>query len=707
MPSIWLCDLRDVEDRDGFLRAVLDGIGAAPTAEDPALTIERTLAGRGGGVLVLDDADDIFDLPSLVRRWLDASKALRIVVTGREYVPFGHEGEQVLELAGMRLADRVAGVGEAIELFVERVRSARPQWSPDEQELAAIDEIVRRLCGVPLAIELAASRAAAARTESPRDPVAREVLRKILRTTSSSSSPSEPPSSSDVRAAARIVRQTWLLLDPWECEALAQASVFRGGFSLEAAAAVVVLEGPDAPVVSDVLLGLARKSLIEVHGWDPLRLAMAESVRSLASDSLGAGPQASAVRWRHAQWCYERARTIAEPPEGQPMPLVEAVRERENLQTALSFAASTKRHDLVLRLSIALDAITVGNGLTWTQMEWLDDALSSATTNDVGLVGRALGVRAASLFGMGRTVEAREDAESALGVADRLGDLRQVAAMHRLVGRACFQLGDNEKAREHFEEQLATERARGHRPGIASALQWLGSIHATIGDTNAGRMYYESSLALAVEVGDGYVETRAAMSLACLWLELAELTKARALFVRARSIAQRLRLSREHRIITGYIGLLDFEGENLGDAELHLRVAAEASRREGDLRNQAMFEGIRGAVLAALGRREDSATMFDFALRLLRDNPYFRGIVAIHRGHLDVAEAYVALAREDLDAARAHALAGRMRIEDATLAPGSSQPPLVKKSDDARIAVRILARAVLKLEKAIAIQETH
>src|SRR5207302_10449232 len=107
------------------------------------------------------------------------------------------------------------------------------------------------------------------------------------------------------------------------------------------------------------------------------------------------------------------------------------------------------------------------------------------------------------------------------------------------------------------------------------------------------------------------------------------------------------------------------------------------SRRAGDLRLDGSFEGIRGAVLATLDRIDEARTSFELSAELLRGNAFYAATIQVHRGHVDLAEARVAMAMGANDVARAKIAHARSKIA-AAYAEDAPSGPLVRRSDDAR-----------------------
>jgi hypothetical protein len=136
----------------------------------------------------------------------------------------------------------------------------------------------------------------------------------------------------------------------------------------------------------------------------------------------------------------------------------------------------------------------------------------------------------------------------------------------------------------------------------------------------------------------------------------------------------------------GYLGVLHFDAGRLQEAERWLDNAAKSSRAAGDLRVEGIFEGIRGAVLAGLDLGDEARAAFTSAKRLLGTNAYFRGVVELYEGHLFLCAAREARGEGHDDGAAALAHEAARRVADAEA--------LTKRSDDARIGVRILRRAL-------------
>ena len=653
--TVWFCDMSDargVEEMTQLLLRTLAVHDAPPaSAADATTALARALAARTGALVILDHLEHLLPAAAVaVRRWIAAAPDVRFIATSR--VPLGVDGEHVITLGAMGVPPPGEVRGDAVDLFVDRVRARDVGWAPARADLASIAELVRRLDGVPLAIELAAARA------GDEDPGA-----LLERAGDAAGSPLE-------RAFALLPKPTR--------DALAQCAVFRGSFSLQAAEQVVHVAGAAA---GDLIVDLARRNLLQVERFQPIRFSMCEGIRALAQ---GEERRSDAVRARHAEHFVGRAIAI----DG-PAPPTDAADDWDDLLAAMAFGAETGRPDVVLRVAIALDGLAQGAGLGSSELSALEAALRLGGAANVALLGRALGVRARALHALGRLEDAKGDAEDALRLATELGDRREMGAMMRVAAEAHFQLGDFDAAAAHLVRALDIERERGDVKALATVHRQLGDLASSRGDAKAARRELETSLSLSRTGAHPAGEARALMGLAWQCFEGGDRDGAVVHYRRALDLLRALRMVRSERIVDGYLGVLHFEAGDLGRAEEHLARAAFASRQAGDFRVEGVFEGVRGAVLASLDCLEEARASFALAEQLLVGNSFYGRIIAIHRGHLDLAEARGVEPAE----AAAHVDRARARAAEARAA-GANGAAIIARSDDARVALRVLERAL-------------
>jgi predicted ATPase/DNA-binding CsgD family transcriptional regulator len=293
-PEIAFVELDLLVNPDLLLPTVANALGVREQPREALIdTVVTAITDRQGVLLLLDTCEHVVGACALiVERLLRSCPELRVLATSRERLDV--PGEAVYPVSGLALAAEEATgqdilKSEASHLFVERAHQLKPDFVLDEPGALALARICRRLDGIPLAIELAAT---AARAMSLDDIALRlddrfHLLQAAVRTTSRRHH--------TLRAAIDWSHQ---LLEAEEATLFRHLAVFSGGFTLDAVEAV---EGREALIP---LLRLIDKSLVvlERRGRGQ-RYRMLDTVREYAAEKLVEGGDASAVRDRHRD-CY-------------------------------------------------------------------------------------------------------------------------------------------------------------------------------------------------------------------------------------------------------------------------------------------------------------------------------------------------------------------------------------------------------------------
>lgn len=318
--------------------------------------IERLVEhlGERSLLLVLDNAEQVLGAAPLVAGLLAACPRLKVLVTSRAALRLSGEHEH--PVPPLQLPDPTDPPDpeslarcEAVALFVQRARAARPEFEITPANAPSVAELCARLDGLPLAIELAAARV---KVLSPPALLARLGRRLCLLT----------GGARDLPARQQALRNTmdWCydLLAPAEQVLFARLAVFVGGCTLEAAEAVAGAGDEAAPDVLDGLALLVDQSLLrQVEGPDgEPRFTMLETVREYAAERLEAGGDADVWRRRHADYylalAEQAAPELVGPRQGAWLDRLE--REHDNLRAALSWALERDEQTLGLRLVAAL-----------------------------------------------------------------------------------------------------------------------------------------------------------------------------------------------------------------------------------------------------------------------------------------------------------------------------------------------------------------
>jgi non-specific serine/threonine protein kinase len=481
----WFVELAASVDPTHVVHAVAAVLGPRE-ATDGELTDSLIKFVRGKSLrLVLDNCEHVVDAAAhLADALLQASAQLHILATSRE--PLGCIGETTWRVPSLSQP-------EALQLFTERARAARPELNLVDVEAPALAEICQRLDGIPLALELAAARV---RVFSVEQIAARLDDRFRLL---SAGPRTAMPRQQTLEAA---VDWSYALLSEPERAILRRLSVFAGEWTFEAAEAVVAGDGVHTYAVLELLAQLVDKSLVvaeEQHG--SVRYRLLETIRQFAFGHLTEANEATAARGRHAAYFLELAE-VAEPKMRGPDALEWVDRldsEHDNLRAALAWSLE-QDNDAALRLSGALASFWWSRSNHTEGRRWLARALE--TTSDRTLARAKALHGAAWLAHHQRDLgEARNLFNESLAIARELDDKWTVAwALHGL-GRVAYFESDPATTRARAEQSLLLAEDLGDPWLIAYALHLLGIAAYIESDYATSRGYYERSLAMRREIG--------------------------------------------------------------------------------------------------------------------------------------------------------------------------------------------------------------
>ncbi|WP_421693591.1 tetratricopeptide repeat protein [Aestuariivirga sp.] len=312
--------------------------------ENPVRSILESLShaiGQRRILLLLDNFEQVIPAQSLIVDLLQACKRLKIIVTSRE--PLGIAPEREYPLRPLALPDVSQGLKPAqlmrydgILMFVERVRAFQPDFTLTADIASALVEVCQRLDGLPLAIELAASRI---RMIDP------ETLLRRLQTGQERLLSSANAVTERHRSLRNAIGWSFNLLDPEERLLITRLSVFAGGFDLESAVALnSSVDGGDQVV--ELINSLGRKSLLQRTGSrSSSRIRMLETVREFALEQLAASGDLAAVSNQHLDHVSTLVAAAAErltgPHQREAAARIQA--EMDNVRAALDYAIHSRR----------------------------------------------------------------------------------------------------------------------------------------------------------------------------------------------------------------------------------------------------------------------------------------------------------------------------------------------------------------------------
>jgi predicted ATPase/class 3 adenylate cyclase len=462
--GVWFFELAAVTDPAAVPDAVTAVLGIT---QQPGKSVSESVAAALEGrvrLLVFDNCEHVLDAAAdLIETILAQSATVRILATSREGL--GAADEQVWPVPSL---DVGAGIDSAaVDLFIERAQSVAPRFSlavPGEQE--AVIEICRRLDGIPLAIELAASRMASMTASEVCDRLDQR-FRLLV---------GSRRGLQRHQTLRHAVAWSYDLLDDTEKALLERCSVFSGGFDLQSACAVAGLDDADEYAMLDLLDALVRKSLLVAdRSSGRTRFSMLETIRQFAEEQLVTHSEAEEVRAAHARYFAGRETDI--------MALWDSPRQREaydwfsaelaNLRTAFRWAAD--RGDLDVAATIATYAAFLGHLVNnYELIAWAEELIEPARAVDHPRLA-VLYVVASLCWVPGRI-------EAAVGYSDAaqqvLGDGRDEVpfGFEGLLGAAYVAIGQPERYVEWYRTQLARGRDTHTltRAGLVLALTFTG-----------------------------------------------------------------------------------------------------------------------------------------------------------------------------------------------------------------------------------------
>jgi predicted ATPase/DNA-binding CsgD family transcriptional regulator len=415
-------------------------------------------------LLVLDNCEHLLGATgSLVRRLLDACPSLRVLATSR--TALGLHGEQVWRVPPLHL-------GPAVELFIDRADMSSGRSALRRSSAPVIEEICRRLDGLPLAIELAA---AWSRVLTPSELLARlEPALLLLRTPVRDADPRQ-------RTMAATLDWSYQLLQPCDQLLFERLSVFARGFDLEAAQALV----PDEDVLDGLTLLVDSSLVVAEPASETMRFRLLEPVRQFAELRLVARGARPATQRQHAEhYLLVALRSEAQLRSSEASSaLTRLERDEDNFRVALRWARD-QPDDLALRLCTALAPWWAIRGRADEGRAWIGEMLlRRAGTDDLRLRASAL-ARASRLAWRQRDYPStRLLLEESLAIGRKLDDPLGIARRLRGLALVALAEGDLDEARRLCEESVSLFRRHGDRYGLSLALAFLGLTLQLAGDT--------------------------------------------------------------------------------------------------------------------------------------------------------------------------------------------------------------------------------
>jgi predicted ATPase/class 3 adenylate cyclase len=496
----WFIDLAPLRDEALVVSEAAQVIGVQQEPDRPLLQSVCAHLKSRRTLIVLDNCEHVVKAAAdLAHAILRAAPHVRVIASSREalHIP----GEQNYPLHPLPLPSRGATPEQlmqspAVRLFVERARQNKPTFSLDAAHAAEVADLVARLEGIPLALELAAARV---RSLSVSEINARLKDRyKIL------------------TGGARVLQerqQTLRALVDWSYDLLtsrertlfARLGVFVGGFDLDAAEQVCGVDPLAADDVLELLASLVDKSLVLLDEHENVgRYGMLETIREYAREKLEQDRELSSVAQRHCDYYFAKAKQARDGMQGsEQAEWIQRVEiDIDNIRAVMTLAMAGGTDPLVaVKMVVALQQFWLLRGYSTEARQLIRTALREPriASSDVATAW-ALYVGAVLAESQSDYGEARDMLERCLVLRRRLGNPFDIAAALSTLSLVRLHTGDITVAAEGEREALQIFRAIGHRHGELIGLLHLGQVAQYLGNDQEAKSCFEQAFSIAREI---------------------------------------------------------------------------------------------------------------------------------------------------------------------------------------------------------------
>ncbi len=498
--GVYLVDLSPVMD-PGFVLASI--ATALMVREQPGRDIVDSLADHLRDrelLLVLDNVEQVVEAASGVGHLLDAAPRLTVLATSR--VPLHISGEQEFAVPPLALPDPVRGSdyesvagNEAVTLFIERAAAVQPGMRVTVENAPVIAQIAVKLDGLPLAIELAASRT---KVLTPDAILARLGTRLGLLTGGAGDRPERQ------RTLRSTIEWSHDLLGVEEQRLFGRLGTFNGGCTLEAAELIC---GPGLNLnVFDGLTTLVDQSLVRAGrpGNGDARFTMLETIREFAVERLASSGDQEEVLRRFA----EHFRDVAEEAERHLMRedrvawLARLEDEHDNLRAALDWAEQIRDATTGLRTAAAIWRFFLQRGHLADGRSRLERLLAMPEVDVAGPVRvRALAALGGLAYWQNDPAVTRAAYEEAVAIARALGDPKLLALALLDLSYLPYLEGNPEDAGPILQEGLAIAQQSGDRVLLAQYLNSVAFLDVDRGNPGAAIEPYRTAIAMLRDEG--------------------------------------------------------------------------------------------------------------------------------------------------------------------------------------------------------------
>jgi predicted ATPase/DNA-binding CsgD family transcriptional regulator len=503
--GVYVVSLAPINDPTLVISVIAQTFGLRASSDRSFLELLKEFLHSRQLLLILDNFEQVLAAAPLLAELMANCPMLKLLVTTRESLSLRQERVYPvvsLDLPNLKELPDVQSLSQyaAIALFVQRTQAVKADFSLTEANASVVADICTRLDGLPLAIELAATRM---RLLSPRQLLVRLGQRLQVLTGGSRDLPARQ------QTLRSTIQWSYDLLNAEEQRLFRRLAIFVGGCSIEAVESVseniIHVIGEEPLNVLDACISLLDKQLIQQRQQSDgdSRLYMLETIREFALECLYTNEEAEIAGESHANY-YQTFVEKPAPPVFDPKELEWFDRldqEQDNLRATLNWFITKQNAEMALSLSGMLVRFWTVRGYMHEARQWLEQALNMRAGASLPVLANALSGAGWLATEFGEYAHAEALCKDSLVLYQELGDVRGMAlAYHRLGG--VYSRINYTASRLALEESISLYRNIGDRGGLAYSLTSLGSVNLTHGENSLARIQLQEGLEECRELGN-------------------------------------------------------------------------------------------------------------------------------------------------------------------------------------------------------------
>jgi predicted ATPase/DNA-binding XRE family transcriptional regulator len=593
-----LVPLAPVSVAEDVAVAVAEVMGVRPSPDGSLAAAVREQAGSRHQLLLIDNCEHVLSAAAdVVRQLLDGGPSLTVLLTSREPVVIDRERAwplQPLELPPEDVSLQEVADYPSAALFLDRARAINPHYSVAADEVPALAALLRRLDGLPLAIELAAARTNLLTVGELVEGI--DANLSVL----GAAAPSVPGRQSTLQGAIEWSVQ---LLPPTERVLLARLAVFAGGATREAVEAVCSDEDLPAAGMLDLLGALNLKSLVAPRAIrGRTRYYLLRTIRQFLIERND--PAAMPTAARHARYYRDLAESVPQGlrPVSDQAWLDQLDAEAPNLRRAIRWALDDGGDKATgIRLSAALWPWWQLRGMYREGLGWLEAAIDAAGPDATPERARMVAGAAMLSFLQCEYDSAQARVEESRRLFDQLGDRAGVAWSEERLGSLFRERGDYARAAAHHTLSRDLFREVGDAAGEGRALSYLGLVELLRNDLNSAEQCCDASLRLLAGTPDQEALAWALLCRGVVALQSGDVNGATSLLGQSLTLSRNLGYQEGIAWSHNQLGTLARRRGDLDTAYQELSTSLEMHRSLGDLWRAASVSEELAAVAMSRG----------------------------------------------------------------------------------------------------------